>query len=198
MSYKYFHKPTPEEALRVPPGQRLAKNFPVLTAGKIPKINLSEWRFQVWGLVKKQSFTWQEIMKLPHHHFTADFHCVTRWSKLDVKWKGIKVTDFLDLLEIEPTTTHILQHCYGGYTYTTNVTFDDFKKEENFFAFELNGEALSQERGYPLRSIIPHLYAWKSAKWLNGLEFLDHEELGFWEKTGYHRRGNPWQQERYQ
>lgn len=195
MNYKYFHKPSAEESSRVPPGQHLAKNFPVLTAGRIPKINLNQWQFRVWGLVKEQSFTWSEMMKLPQSEFTADFHCVTRWSKLDVKWTGIKITDFLNLLEIEPTTTHVLQHCYGGYT--TNVTFADFKREENFLAIALNGEVLSQERGYPMRSVIPHLYAWKSAKWLNGLEFLDHQELGLWEKAGYHHRGDPWQQQRY-
>jgi DMSO/TMAO reductase YedYZ molybdopterin-dependent catalytic subunit len=166
MSFKYFQKPDADQQERVPPGQYLAKNFPVLSASSPPKIDLTRWRLKVWGLVQEQSFTWSEMMKLPQHQFTADFHCVTRWSKLDVKWTGIKITDFLDLLEIESTATHVLQHCYGGYT--TNVTFEDFKREENFLAIALNSEPLSQDRGYPMRTVIPHLYAWKSAKWING------------------------------
>nr|MDJ0846412.1 molybdopterin-dependent oxidoreductase [Crocosphaera sp.] len=130
-----------------------------------------------------------------HHEFTKDFHCVTRWSKLDVKWTGIKITDFINLLDVDPKATHVMQHCYGGYT--TNLPLKDFVLEDNFFAFKLSGDPLPPDHGGPLRTVIPHLYAWKSAKWINGLEFLPQDELGFWEKNGYHRRGDPWKEERY-
>ena len=192
---KFFQKPTSEDSDRVPPGQHLAKGFPVLTYGATPQVSTEEWEFSVWGLVKPKKWNWSDFMELPHNHFTADFHCVTRWSKLDVKWTGIKVTDFIKAIEVNPKATHIMEHCYGGYT--TNIAIEDFVREENFFAFKLFDEPLSAEHGAPMRSVVPHLYAWKSAKWINGLEFLDHEELGFWERNGYHRRGEPFKEERY-
>ncbi|MCF4967664.1 sulfite oxidase-like oxidoreductase [Nostoc sp. CMAA1605] len=192
---KFFQKSNPENSDRVPPGQHLATGFPVLTYGQAPNINIEEWEFRVWGLAKPVVLSLSDFMNLPQHEFTADFHCVTRWSKLDVKWTGIKVTDFMNLIEVDPKAVHIMEHCYGGYT--TNIAMADFVREENFFAVKLFGEPLPHEHGRPLRLVVPHLYAWKSAKWINGLEFLDKEELGFWERNGYHRRGEPWAQERY-
>ncbi len=195
MALKFFQKPEPDNNERVPPGQYLAKGFPVLTYGETPEIRTENWQFKVWGLVTPKTFSWSDFMALPHHEFTKDFHCVTRWSKLDVKWTGIKITDLINLLDIDPKATHVMQHCYGGYT--TNVPLKDFVLDDNFFAFKLSGEPLSPDHGGPMRSVIPHLYAWKSAKWINGLEFLPQDELGFWEKNGYHRRGDPWKEERY-
>ncbi len=192
---KFFQKPGKEEEERVPPGQHLAKGFPVLTYGATPQVSTEEWEFRVSGLAKPVTFSWSDFMALPQHEFTADFHCVTRWSKLDVKWTGIKVTDFMGLIELDPKVAHIMEHCYGGYT--TNISVEDFMREENFFAFKVFGEALPGEHGGPMRLVVPHLYAWKSAKWINGLEFLAGEELGFWERNGYHRRGEPWAEERY-
>ncbi|MEM7727169.1 MAG: sulfite oxidase-like oxidoreductase [Cyanobacteria bacterium P01_A01_bin.45] len=192
---KFFQKPAPEQSHRVPPGQHLASGFPVLTYGATPQISPEEWEFRVWGLVQDKTFTWSDFMSLPQQEFTADFHCVTRWSKLDVKWKGIKVVDFMKQIEVDPSVAYIMEHSYGGYT--TNISTQDLIRQENFFAFELFGEPLSAERGGPMRLIVPHLYAWKSAKWINGLEFLSKEELGFWERNGYHRRGEPWAEERY-
>ena len=192
---KFFQKPTSEDSDRVPPGQHLAKGFPVLTYGATPQVSTEEWEFRVWGLVKPKKVKWSDFMELPHSEFTADFHCVTRWFKLNVKWTGIKVTDFMKAIGVEPKATHIMEHCYGGYT--TNIAIEDFVREENFFAFKLFDEPLSAEHGGPMRTIVPHLYAWKSAKWINSLEFLDHEELGFWERNGYHRRGEPFQEQRY-
>jgi len=191
---KFFQKPT-ESDERVPPGQYLTKGLPVLTYGDTPDISTKNWELRVWGTVEKRTFSWDDLLSLPQSEFTKDFHCVTRWSRLDVEWTGIKVTDFLSLLEIPPSTTHIMQHCYGGYT--TNLTLKEFAREDNFFAFKLFGEALPAKHGGPLRLVVPHLYAWKSAKWLNGLEFLDHQELGFWERNGYHASGDPWREERY-
>ena len=195
MPRKFFTKPEPDQGDRVPPGQYLAKGFPVLTYGETPNISQEQWLFKVWGLAQPKSFDWSDFMNLPQKKFTADFHCVTRWSKLDVKWQGIQVTDFLQVIDFAPSTTHIMQHCYGEYT--TNLSLEDFARPENFFAHTLNGKALSADHGGPMRLVIPHLYAWKSAKWINGLEFLDHDESGFWEINGYHKRGEPWSEERY-
>lgn len=192
---KHFEKANPELSDRVPPGQYLAKGFPVLTYGDTPEIETKDWQLRVWGLTAPRTFTWDDMMSLPQHDFTADFHCVTRWSKLDVKWTGIKIADFLAQIDLDPKTTHVLQHCYGGYT--TNVALDDFRRDENFLAHTLFGEALPAPHGGPMRTVIPHLYAWKSAKWINGLEFLPSDRMGFWERNGYHHRGDPWIEERY-
>lgn len=192
---KFFHKPGPEMSDRVPPGQHLAKGFPVLTYGDTPAIDTANWQLKVWGLAKEITFNWSDLMAMPQSTFTADFHCVTTWSKLDVQWVGVKVLDLMRQVEVEPQATHIMAHCYGGYT--TNIAMNDFLREENFFAHTLFGEPLPAEHGGPLRLVVPHLYAWKSAKWINGLEFLEQEELGFWERNGYHRRGDPWAVERY-
>ncbi|MEC4895697.1 MAG: sulfite oxidase-like oxidoreductase [Oscillatoria sp. PMC 1051.18] len=192
---KFFQKPDPEYSDRVPPGQYLTKGFPVLTYGTVPRISTDEWKLRIWGLVQPKTFSWVEIMNMPQSEFTKDFHCVTRWSKLDVKWRGIKVTDFMKNVELDSKATHVLQHCYGGYT--TNLTLEEFIREDNFFAHTLFDEPLPAEHGGPMRTVVPHLYAWKSAKWIEGLEFLDREELGFWERNGYHRRGEPWAEERY-
>ena len=192
---KFFQKPGPEQQDRVPPGQHLAKGFPILTYGESPQVSLEAWEFRVWGLAAPLTLHWADIMAMPQSNFTADFHCVTTWSKLDVQWTGVKVMDFMQHIQLDPQAAYLMEHCYGGYT--TNIALDDFLREENFFAHTLFGEPLPIDHGGPLRLVVPHLYAWKSAKWVNGLEFLDHEELGFWERNGYHRRGEPWAEERY-
>ncbi|MCT7958888.1 sulfite oxidase-like oxidoreductase [Laspinema palackyanum] len=192
---KFFKKPSAELGDRVPPGQHLATGFPVLTYGDTPQISCDRYSLKVWGLVEPQTFTWDDLMAMPQQEFTADFHCVTHWSKLDVKWKGIKVLDFMKHLKVDETAICIMEHCYGDYT--TNIAIADFLREENFFAHTLFDEPLSPEHGGPLRLVVPHLYAWKSAKWINGLEFLAEEASGFWERNGYHRRGEPWAEERY-
>ncbi|MEB3281904.1 MAG: sulfite oxidase-like oxidoreductase [Lyngbya sp.] len=192
---KFFNKPPSEQSDRVPPGQYLAKGFPVLTYGETPQISTEDWELKIWGSATPKTFTWSDIMAMPQSEFTADFHCVTRWSKLDVKWRGIKVIDFMKQVEVDAEAVHIMEHCYGGYT--TNIALDDFLREENFFAHTLFDEPLPLDHGGPLRLVVPHLYAWKSAKWINGLEFLNEEALGFWERNGYHKRGEPWAEERY-
>ncbi len=184
---KFFSKPTSDQSDRVPPKQHLSKGFPVLTYGETPQVSIENWQLKVWGLVQPKTFSWSEMMAMPKSNFTADFHCVTHWSKLDVQWTGIKVTDFMQFVEVDPQAIHIMEHCYGGYT--TNLSMADFLREENFFAYQVFDEPLSADHGGPLRLVVPHLYAWKSGKWINGLEFLDHEELGFWELNGYHKRG---------
>lgn len=192
---QYFEKPDAEIADRVPPGQHLAKGFPVLTYGETPKVTQEEWKLRVWGLATEKMFRWADMMALPKQDFTADFHCVTRWSKLDVQWRGITVPDLMATVTVEPAATHVMLHCYGGYT--TNLAMADFNQSENFFAYTLQGEPLPAAHGGPMRLVVPHLYAWKSAKWINGIEFLAEEALGFWERNGYHRRGEPFAEERY-
>ncbi len=195
MPGKFFQKPGPDMQDRVPPGQHLAKGFPVLTYGQTPTIDTQSWEFKVWGLATPKTLTWDDFMAMPQQEFTADFHCVTTWSKLDVKWRGVKVTDFMQYLEVDPKAVHVMEHCYGGYT--TNIAMEDFLREENFFAHTLFDDPLPPDHGGPMRLVVPHLYAWKSAKWINGLEFLGDMELGFWERNGYHHRGEPWAEERY-
>lgn len=192
---KHFFKPDPELAERVPPGQHLTNGFPVLTYGDTPDVSKALWELRVWGLAEPQSWRWDDMMAMPQSSFTADFHCVTTWSKLDVKWQGIRITDLMQHLQVDERAAHVMLHCYGGYT--TNLTLEDFVREDNFLAHTLFGEPLPPEHGGPMRLVVPHLYAWKSAKWLNGLEFLEHQELGFWERNGYHERGEPWAVERY-
>jgi DMSO/TMAO reductase YedYZ molybdopterin-dependent catalytic subunit len=195
MPGKFFHKPTADLADRVPPGQHLATGFPVLTYGETQHITPEAWQLRVWGLVEAKTLTWQDLMSMPQHDFTADFHCVTTWSKLDVAWRGVSVTDFFAQLNVDPAALHVMQHAYGGYT--TNISLDDLLRPENFFAHTLDGQPISADHGGPVRLIVPHLYAWKGAKWINGLEFMAEMELGFWERNGYHHRGDPFAIERY-
>jgi DMSO/TMAO reductase YedYZ molybdopterin-dependent catalytic subunit len=195
MAGKFFEKPGPELADRVPPGQNLAKGFPVLTYGEMPEVSVADWRLTLSGLAQPKTVTWEDLMALPQHDFTADFHCVTTWTKLDVSWTGVKITDLMATVELDPQAVHVMLHGYGGYT--TNLDLADFLRPENFLAHTLNGEPLPTERGGPVRVVVPHLYAWKSAKWISGLEFLAQPEPGFWERHGYHMRGNPWAAERY-
>ncbi|WP_287127752.1 sulfite oxidase-like oxidoreductase [Candidatus Cyanaurora vandensis] len=192
---KLFKTSAPDRTNRVPPGQNLTNGFPVLTYGSTPRINMREWQLKVFGLATVKEFTWQDFQDMPQIELTADFHCVTRWSKLDVQWRGVRVLDFMKLIEVDPKAQHVLEHSYGGYT--TNLALEDFLKEENILATSLFKEPIPAEHGGPLRLLVPHLYAWKSAKWLNGLEFTEQEKLGFWEVNGYHRRGEPWAEERY-
>ncbi|AFY71530.1 oxidoreductase molybdopterin binding protein [Thalassoporum mexicanum PCC 7367] len=180
---------------RVPQGQHLTRGFPVLTYGPTPEVSMEDWQLKIWGEVKPRLFSWQDMLNLPQSDFTADFHCVTTWSKLDVTWRGIRVTDFMAQLELPANAKHVLIHCYGGYT--TNLAIAEFMRPDNFFAHQLDHQPLPAEHGGPMRLVVPHLYAWKSAKWVNGLEFTTERQLGFWERNGYHHRGDPWLEERY-
>jgi DMSO/TMAO reductase YedYZ molybdopterin-dependent catalytic subunit len=195
MAGKFFHKPGPELAHRVPPGQQLAQGFPVLTYGDTPVVDPANWSLAITGLAQPKTFTWADMMALPQADFTADFHCVTTWSKLDVTWQGISIPDLMAELTVDAAAAHVMLHCYGGYT--TNLTLADFVRPENFLAHRLFGEPLPAEHGGPIRLVVPHLYAWKSAKWINGIEFLANSVAGFWERNGYHQRGEPWAEERY-
>ncbi|MEN9221480.1 MAG: sulfite oxidase-like oxidoreductase [Thermostichus sp. BF3_bins_97] len=195
---KFFQKLAGEDPLasRVPPGQHLARGFPVLTYGETPLIQPEEWQLRIFGAVEKEVIlTWEDLLALPQHTFTADFHCVTRWSKLDVTWTGVRIPDLLQGVSIRPEAKAVMQHCYGGYT--TNLTLEEFLRPENYIVHTLEGERIPVDHGGPVRTVIPHLYAWKSAKWISDLEFLTQDQPGFWERNGYHMRGEPWAEERY-
>lgn len=186
----------PAVATRVPPGQQLTDKWPVLHYGSVPRVDLAGWSFRIGGLVEEPVvLTWDQFLALPRAQRRNDIHCVTRWSKLDNSWDGIAVQDVLALVRRKPDATHVMVHAEQGFT--ANLALSDLDRPENLFALAHNGEPLAPEHGWPLRLVVPHLYFWKSVKWVRGLEFLDHDEPGFWEQNGYHMRGDPWTEERY-
>jgi DMSO/TMAO reductase YedYZ molybdopterin-dependent catalytic subunit len=179
---------------RVPPGQYVTEDFPVLSAGPTPRVALDDWTFSVReGGHELKSWTWDEIRTLPAEEVTADIHCVTRWSKLDTRWRGVPVETLLDLAGRE--AEYVLAFCDGGYT--TNLPAADVTAGQAWLAYEYDGEPLEPEHGGPARLLVPHLYFWKSAKWVRGLELLAANEPGFWETYGYHMYGDPWREQRY-
>ena len=188
-----------EDAERVPPGQYVTKKFPVLHYGQIPRIDLETWSFRIFGAVEKPvTLDWRAFRNLPETTLTRDIHCVTRWSKLDSTWSGVLWRDFMRELDIRPhpEASHVMFHCYGGYT--TNVPLKDLDADDAaMFAWAFEGEPLTPEHGWPLRVVIPSLYFWKSAKWVNGVEFMVGDRPGFWETYGYHMHGDPWAEERF-
>jgi DMSO/TMAO reductase YedYZ molybdopterin-dependent catalytic subunit len=180
----------------LPPGQKATDGWPVLHYGSIPKIDLDTWTFEAGGLVSEPlTLSWAEFNALPQQEYHNDIHCVTTWSKFDNTWVGVPVQEVLDRVKPLPEAKAVMVQCYGGYT--TNLLLSDLDRAENFFALRHDGMALTREHGYPLRLVVPHLYFWKSAKWVRGLTFLPEDKPGFWEMYGYHLRGDPWKEERY-
>jgi DMSO/TMAO reductase YedYZ molybdopterin-dependent catalytic subunit len=180
---------------RLPPGQYVADpEFPVLSAGPTPRTPLDEWSFLISGSVGEPvSWTWEELLALPAETPTVDIHCVTKWSKLDTLWKGVSVDTLL--AEVQTEANYVSAWCDGGYT--TNLPLEDVIGGRAWIAYEFGGEPLAPEHGGPARLLVPHLYFWKSAKWVRGLELLDHDDPGFWEVRGYHNYGDPWKEQRY-
>jgi DMSO/TMAO reductase YedYZ molybdopterin-dependent catalytic subunit len=184
----------PEERDRLPPGQYLVRDFPVLSAGPTPHTPLDKWDFSVKGEVDApKRWTWEEFRALPRETVTRDIHCVTRWSKLDTVWEGVSVDTLLEGLDYE--ASYVVAFCDGGYT--TNLPLEDVTDGKAWVAYAFGGEALEPQHGGPARLLVPHLYFWKSAKWVRGLTLRDEDEPGFWESAGYHNRGDPWQEQRY-
>ena len=191
-----FHgrRPDRESGDRVPPGQYVVRDFPVLSAGPTPHTPLSEWSFRITGAVDKPlSWTWQEFIALPSETFTVDIHCVTKWSKLDTAWTGVSLDTLLG--RVETSADYALAFCDGGYT--TNLPLEDLRGGKAWIAYEYDGQPLAPEHGGPARLLVPHLYFWKSAKWARGIDLRDHDEPGFWEMYGYHNYGDPWREQRY-
>jgi DMSO/TMAO reductase YedYZ molybdopterin-dependent catalytic subunit len=185
----------PEElAGRVPPGQYLESDFPVLTAGPTPHVNWATWSFEIDGMVAEaRSWSAQEFAELPFETVPCDIHCVTKWSKLGTSFGGVSMDVFLEA--VEPLAGYAMVYSYGGYT--TNLALEDLSDGKAWIVTEHEGEPLPREHGGPARLLVPHLYLWKSAKWVAGMRVMDHDEPGFWEANGYHMRGDPWREERY-
>ncbi|MEX1043876.1 MAG: sulfite oxidase-like oxidoreductase [Acidimicrobiia bacterium] len=184
------------DASRVPPGQYLTDRFPVLHAGSVPRVDLTSWDFTVEGLVDREvTFTLDEIKAMPTTDKVTDIHCVTKWSKLDTVWHGVEVPEFMSGFELAPSASHVLVWAEHGFT--ANLPVEDFLRPENLLAWRFGGEDLDPDHGWPLRLVVPHLYFWKSVKWVRGFRFLDHDEPGFWERNGYHMYGDPFREQRY-
>jgi DMSO/TMAO reductase YedYZ molybdopterin-dependent catalytic subunit len=179
---------------RVPPGQYLVDDFPVLSAGPTPRTSLDDWSFTITGEVDEpRTWTWEEFRALPSETVTVDIHCVTKWSKLDTVWEGVSLDTLLD--GIETAAQYLVAFCDGGYT--TNLPLEDVLDGKAWVAFGYAGEPLEPEHGGPARLLVPHLYFWKSAKWVRGAALHTEDEPGFWERYGYHLYGDPWREQRY-
>jgi DMSO/TMAO reductase YedYZ molybdopterin-dependent catalytic subunit len=183
------------DAGRLPPGQYLTRDFPVLSAGPTPRRPLERWDFALTGEVEPaRRWTWAAFRALPREPVIADIHCVTKWSKFDTKWEGVSVDTLLGLVAYD--AEYVVAFCDGGYT--TNLPLADVTGGKAWIVDTYDGEPLAPEHGGPARLLVPHLYFWKSAKWVRGLHLLDHDEPGFWEALGYHNYGDPWREQRYQ
>ncbi len=180
---------------RVPPGQFLTTKFPVLTYGSTPKVDLATFSLKLFGLVEREvELSWKEFTGLEWTTVTADFHCVTQWSQLDNTWEGVTLATVAGLARPKPQAKFIMAHCYGGYT--TNLPLD-LAMEEGLLAHKQEGKELGEGHGWPLRLIVPSRYGWKSAKWVNGIEFMAEDAPGFWEQRGYNNDADPWKEERF-
>jgi DMSO/TMAO reductase YedYZ molybdopterin-dependent catalytic subunit len=182
------------EADRLPPGQYLVGDFPVLSAGPTAHTPKDQWSFSIEGEIDTpKRWTWDEFVALPSETVTKDIHCVTRWSKFDTRWTGVSLDTLMK--GVDTSATYILAFCDGGYT--TNLPLADVTGGKAWVAYSFDGAPLPPEHGGPARLLVPHLYFWKSAKWVRGLRLLDHDERGFWETLGYHDYGGPWKEQRY-
>lgn len=186
---------------RIPPRQAQTHKWPVLHAGEVPPFDPTRWDFTIFPVPlvdRVRTFTWSEFRGLPRIKVFADMHCVTRWSKLDNLWEGVATTELKKHVTIKPSARFVMVHCEYGFT--TNLPIDDFFGDDCLLADRHNGQDLTPDHGYPLRLVIPRLYAWKSAKWVRGIEFMEEDRPGFWElweHGGYHMRGDPWKEERH-
>ncbi len=186
----------PDAQGRVPPGQYLTEKWPVLHYGPVPSFDPRRWDFRVWGRVENElRLSWDELQKLDQKLVQADMHCVTTWSRLDQKWEGIPFAKILELAKPLPDAKFVISHCEHGFT--ANVPIEAVRDDDVLIALRANGVPLTPEHGYPARLVIPKLYAWKSAKWLRGIEFTTTDQPGFWERNGYHNVGDPWKEQRY-
>ena len=186
----------PDKTSRIPPGQHLVDYFPVLSAGPTPRVEQASWSFTLKvGPRPVKKWNWAEFNALPMTKMVRDIHCVTSWSKLDTQWEGVLIDDILADAGIEPPTGFTLAHSFDGYS--TNIPTADLTTGKSMVALKYGGQPLERDHGGPARLLVPHLYLWKSAKWLNGLQFTERDEGGFWELRGYHMYGDPWLEQRY-
>ncbi|HEX9695017.1 MAG TPA: sulfite oxidase-like oxidoreductase [Actinomycetota bacterium] len=189
-------RPRDDEAARVPPGQRLTRGWPILHASPVPSFNPALWQFRVWGRVERDiEWSWDELRALPATTITSDFHCVTGWSKLDNTWEGISIHLVAEAAGIAGDATHAL--VWAPYGYSANLPLDVLIDDDVLLAWSHDGEPLEPEHGGPLRLVVPKRYAWKSVKWVNGLQILDRDSRGYWEERGYHNDAEPFAEQRY-
>ncbi len=185
-----------DQKSRVPPGQYVTQKWPVLHYGSVPSVDLATWDFRVWGEVEEPfTFTWEEFREMPRKSIHRDIHCVTRWSRLDMDFEGVPIQHILERARPKPSARFVVEHAEQGYT--TNLPLDILDDDDVLLADVANGEPLSPEHGYPLRLVVPKRYFWKSAKWIRGLQFRADDQLGFWERYGYHNEADPWQEQRF-
>ena len=181
---------------RLPPGQYLTEKWPVLHAGTVPKVDLATWDFRVWGAVDNPiRLSWEELQDLPAPEVTVDIHCVTRWSRFDTSFRGVHWRDLAELVRPKPSARFVVAHAEQGFT--SNLPLEALEADDALMAYEADGEPLTPDHGWPLRLMVPSRYFWKSAKWLRGLELLDHDQPGFWERYGYNNNADFWKEERY-
>ena len=181
---------------QLPPGQKKTEKWPVLDLGRQPKVALEEWALTLDGACEApQRLHWEAFQALPQVEDHSDFHCVTGWSKLDMKWLGVRFSDLAELAQVSDTATHVVCHGYDGYT--TNLPLEEALKADVLLAYSADGQPLSREHGGPVRMITPQLYAWKGTKWISRLEFVEADQLGYWERNGYSNTAHPWQEDRY-
>lgn len=189
-------QPKREKNDRLPPGQYETRDFPVLSLGPTPEVRKENWKLEVFGLAKNElSWNWPEFNKLPQTDWQKDIHCVTKWSKFDTRWSGVILDEIMKLAKVSDLATHLIAHSSDGYS--TNLPIEDIRDSKAMVAISYDGGEIEAEHGGPARLLVPHLYFWKSAKWLKGLEFVTGDKPGFWETRGYHNYGDPWQEERY-
>jgi DMSO/TMAO reductase YedYZ molybdopterin-dependent catalytic subunit len=181
---------------RLPPGQYLTEKWPVLHAGDVPQTDLATWDFRVFGSVESPiTLSWEEFTALPAREITTDIHCVTRWSRFDTSFKGVHWSELARLVSPQPNARYVVAHAEQDYT--ANVPLAALEADDALLAYEADGEPLTPDHGWPLRLVVPSRYFWKSAKWLRGIELLDHDQPGFWERLGYHNDADFWTEERY-
>ncbi|HEC23494.1 MAG TPA: sulfite oxidase-like oxidoreductase [Chloroflexi bacterium] len=181
---------------RLPPGQSLTTKFPVLHYGPVPEVDLETWTLRSFGLVEEEKvWTWEEFLKLPTRTVTCDIHCVTRWSKFDTVWEGVPFREFVKLAGVRPEARYVIVH--AEYGFTANLPLEVMLDDDVLLAYKFDGKFLEPEHGFPLRTLIPRKYFWKSAKWVRAIEFTDRDRLGFWEQAGYHNEADPWKEQRF-
>jgi DMSO/TMAO reductase YedYZ molybdopterin-dependent catalytic subunit len=181
---------------RLPPGQYLTEKWPVLHAGSVPEVDLATWDLKISGEVERPlSLTWEQLLALPSREVTVDLHCVTRWSRFDTSFSGVHWSEIGKLVSPKPSARYVVAHAEQGFT--ANMPLAALADERALIAYEAGGEPLTREHGWPVRLVVPSRYFWKSAKWLRGLELLDHDQPGFWERYGYHNDADYWQEQRY-
>lgn len=184
------------EAGRLPPGQSATLKWPVLHAGTVPRFDAQKWDFQITGLVEKPvRIPWEAFIRLPMKEVTADMHCVTRWSRFDVRWEGVPFTELMRLAVAKPEAKYVM--VLAEQDYTSNMPLEDLMRPTTLFALRHNGEPLPAEHGYPVRLVVPHLYAWKSVKWVRGIRLMEEDTPGFWEENGYNMYGDPFKEQRF-